>query len=88
MNSELTSYKLDAFWILFMGHISWFMADISHKHLLLKYRWYDEFWCEESQVLKSVGCLRTAGFTAHHHKGADEQHTVQRQQQQQVDHHK
>lgn len=55
---------------------TWLGADISHKHLLLKYRRYGKFRCEESQVLKSVGCIRTAGLAAHHQERADEHTTT------------
>ncbi len=54
------------------------MADISHKNLLLKNRRYGELWCEESQVLQSIGCIRTASFTAHHPKRANEHKTKYR----------
>lgn len=48
----------------------------SHKDLLLEYRWYGELRCEESQVLKSVGRIGTASFTAYHQKRADEHKTT------------
>lgn len=48
----------------------------THQHLLLKHRRYGEFRREQSQVLQSVGCVRTAGFTVHDQKRAGEHKTT------------